>query len=293
MPRFHILTSGSRGDCQPYVALALGLIERGHTVLFSAEARQKSYIEDFGLDFESFAGDPTAILFEKESQQLLRDGKIMALSKKMEEFNRPFAHARKQDMLQAATKFEPDIIITGALVMAETFCIAESLGAGYLPVILGGTYPTSEFPLTFVSSKSLPFKWMNKLTYSACFWMLWSTQREEINEFRQQLNLPPITERKGMLDIIEQRSINHIIACHEIVLPSRRRPADWPCFVKLTNFMFVPSTPESNIDIKIRRFFHADPKSRPLYLGFGSMPAPDPAHLLKMAIALVRCVVNS
>ena len=46
-----ILTYGTRGDVQPFVALALGLKGRGHAVMLCTAARFGAWIEGFGLDF--------------------------------------------------------------------------------------------------------------------------------------------------------------------------------------------------------------------------------------------------
>ncbi len=43
-----IFTYGTRGDLQPYVALALGLIDKGHKVTISATEDFKDFVEGFG-----------------------------------------------------------------------------------------------------------------------------------------------------------------------------------------------------------------------------------------------------
>lgn len=66
-----ILTSGSRGDVQPYVVLGLELARRGHEVVVATEARMERLVTQLGggvLAFHKIAGDPTAMLFSKESQ---------------------------------------------------------------------------------------------------------------------------------------------------------------------------------------------------------------------------------
>jgi UDP:flavonoid glycosyltransferase YjiC (YdhE family) len=46
-----IITSGSRGDVQPYLALALVLKERGYNVRFLTNANFQEMIEPFGFGF--------------------------------------------------------------------------------------------------------------------------------------------------------------------------------------------------------------------------------------------------
>jgi sterol 3beta-glucosyltransferase len=42
-----IVTSGSRGDVQPYCALGLELASRGHSVTLCTERRMESFVKTF------------------------------------------------------------------------------------------------------------------------------------------------------------------------------------------------------------------------------------------------------
>jgi sterol 3beta-glucosyltransferase len=46
-----ILTYGSRGDVQPYVALGLGLQRAGHRVRLAAPEGFEGFVTGYGLDF--------------------------------------------------------------------------------------------------------------------------------------------------------------------------------------------------------------------------------------------------
>jgi sterol 3beta-glucosyltransferase len=56
-----LLTYGSRGDIQPFLALALGLQQAGHTVLLAGPGRFAGWIEEHGVPFAALAGDPEEI----------------------------------------------------------------------------------------------------------------------------------------------------------------------------------------------------------------------------------------
>jgi sterol 3beta-glucosyltransferase len=53
-----LLTYGSRGDVQPYLALALGLQNAGHTVRLAAPHRFVDIITPYGIQFAPLPGDP-------------------------------------------------------------------------------------------------------------------------------------------------------------------------------------------------------------------------------------------
>ena len=64
---FAMLTIGSRGDVQPYIALALRLKKDGHTVVIITHDEFKSWVEGYGIIHRQAGGDPTALM--KLSQQ--------------------------------------------------------------------------------------------------------------------------------------------------------------------------------------------------------------------------------
>ena len=56
-----LLTYGSRGDVQPFLALARGLQEAGHEVKLAAPQRFEAFIRSFGVPCVPLAGDPEVI----------------------------------------------------------------------------------------------------------------------------------------------------------------------------------------------------------------------------------------
>lgn len=53
-----LLTYGSRGDVQPFLALAVGLRNAGHTVILAAPFRFQDLIEQHDIRCTPLAGDP-------------------------------------------------------------------------------------------------------------------------------------------------------------------------------------------------------------------------------------------
>ena len=56
-----ILTTGTRGDTQPYIAIALTLQDMGHTVIVAASEGLTDIVSDYGLRVHPVRGDVTKI----------------------------------------------------------------------------------------------------------------------------------------------------------------------------------------------------------------------------------------
>jgi len=56
--KISILTYGSRGDVQPFLALAVGLRNAGHEVVLAAPHRFSEFIKSYDIECEPLAGDP-------------------------------------------------------------------------------------------------------------------------------------------------------------------------------------------------------------------------------------------
>lgn len=55
--RITILTTGTRGDTQPYLALGIALKKEGHMVRVAAFENYESFVKEHGLEFYPIKGD--------------------------------------------------------------------------------------------------------------------------------------------------------------------------------------------------------------------------------------------
>jgi sterol 3beta-glucosyltransferase len=72
--RIVILTVGSRGDFQPYLALGVGLRDAGHRVSLATHAPFEDEIREAGLEFRPIEGNPREILESEEGLAWLEAG---------------------------------------------------------------------------------------------------------------------------------------------------------------------------------------------------------------------------
>ena len=52
-----ILTLGTRGDMQPFVALGLGLQRAGYDILFISAKNEAAFVSSFGLPYFALSAD--------------------------------------------------------------------------------------------------------------------------------------------------------------------------------------------------------------------------------------------
>src|ERR1700733_3198850 len=79
--RYAIITYGSRGDVQPFIALALGLMARGHKVRLLAPENFKDFVEGFGVTFYPLHGNAEELLYLPEGLRVLKTGNAIAFLK--------------------------------------------------------------------------------------------------------------------------------------------------------------------------------------------------------------------
>lgn len=280
-----ITASGSRGEVQPFIAIAIELRRRGCIVSIASEERMRSLIEEFGFEYKRLAGDPTGALFEPDVQPVLQRGNMMELIKFTEAWDKKFDKAEiLQSYVTACSG--ADIVVGAQLTISQSYCVAEMLRIPFIPVLLGPTLPTSEFPIWALKSLVCYFccgcfvKW----TYNAAFRMLWTSEQKFINPWRVSLGLAPIVHDRGIVDIMEIERPPILIACSPLMCgPHQRVPRDYPSNAHVSGFVFVRTSSPAEVDSELVRFVES--AGRPLvYLGFGSMPAVDPVGLVRIAL---------
>ena len=288
--RVAIATVGTRGDVQPYVALALALQRRGHHVVVATEARMEAFVRGFGggIEWRCIEGDSAGLLFQPEAQKALAESNMWRLIALTTDWDKKFDKASVLRSYEAALA-GADVVVGAGLTMTPSMCVAERLGAAWVPMLLGPTMPTGEFPLFLLAGLACGCRCLNKWTYSVAFKALWNQERPLVNKWRaESLRLAPIKEAMGIVGIVERVAPPILIACSRLFCgPARRVPGDYPPNALVSGFVFVPTVEQSGeaIEPALTAFLaRAASDGKPVvYLGFGSMPSADPARLQRLA----------
>jgi sterol 3beta-glucosyltransferase len=75
---YGLFTYGSRGDVQPYITLASGLMKAGHSVILAAPQNFKTLVESNGIDFHALHGDAEETIYSAECLKVIRSGNDIA-----------------------------------------------------------------------------------------------------------------------------------------------------------------------------------------------------------------------
>lgn len=109
--RIAIQTLGTRGDVQPYVALALGLIGQDHAVQIAAPIQFEPMIRERGIPFAPFPGDFLQLLDTPEAKAAIAGGRGFSARFKLLKHVRPLMQSLINEEWAAARAFGPDIIV--------------------------------------------------------------------------------------------------------------------------------------------------------------------------------------
>ena len=77
--RVAVLAMGSRGDGEPFLALAAGLRRRGHPVVVATHAEFAALVTGADVEFAELGGNPREALSSPQGQRMLADGVAAAV----------------------------------------------------------------------------------------------------------------------------------------------------------------------------------------------------------------------
>jgi sterol 3beta-glucosyltransferase len=264
---YGIVAIGSRGDVQPYVALALGLMERGHRTTVMAHENFKEFVEGYGVEFHPLEGNVEEMLHSDEALKMLKSGRILAFAK----YLRKTREAVSQNLYNGCLK--ADVLVASLLGMPWVDSVAEKTGKPWAIVQLNlPATSTTAFPLAAMDYFNFPL--YNKFTYKLFESFYWRSNKDGINDFRSSIGLPAL-KTPILKKIADQKILN--LHCFSPVL--RARPDDWAAHIDITGFLFLPNEKrranfQEQIPEELTRWL--DDGDKPIYIGFGSIPIPNP-----------------
>lgn len=278
-----ILSIGTRGDVQPYVALGSGLQAAGHQVTLATSPSFAQFVIEHGLRHAPLSLDAMDMMQTSEGRAALGGKGIIALMRQM----RPLMRQMLDEGWQAAQGAGAIIYNPKAL---GGYHIAEKLGvpaflAHPVPVLA----PTGAFAVPALPVYSLGST-LNRLSYQLVLGAAQGPLGGMINQWRKDvLGLPPARRQ----DHLGGQPIPILYGFSRHLVPP---PADWGAHIHVTGSWFLDHRPDWQPSVALVRFLEAGPA--PVYIGFGSMAgrnvtATTEAVLGAVRRAGVRAVLNN
>lgn len=272
--RVLLSTYGTRGDVQPFVALAKALGQRGHEVALCTPTGFRDMVERHGVPY---AHMDNAVL--EVTEAVLRAPTLTERRRLFKGFG-AIIRAGLEDEWRAAQALRPDVLVYHSKALGSHH-IAEKLAAAEFLAMPLPLTKTRAFPVPLLPARDLGGG-LNALSYKivALGNALWAGAT---NDFRvKTLGLPP---RPRFADPMRRRdgsSVPALYAFSPLVLP---RPGDWPSNAHVTGCWFLDEGEGWQPPAELRAFLDAGPP--PVYIGFGSMGA---AHAEARAAKVLEAI---
>jgi sterol 3beta-glucosyltransferase len=275
--RIAMLTYGSRGDVEPFIALGVGLRSAGHSVRLAAPASFGPFIAAYDLAFEPIEGNPGELTEALADRAGLSWPRMVA---RMIEHVVPLA----EDVFRGVEKAAEgaDLIVHSFLMTDAGHTLARSMGvpdlsAQFFPVFL----PTTAFaaaalpdlplgPLYRRATHSLTtavFRYGSRLLYGGI---------RALGSDLPDLAPWPFRRTKGDTTPI-------LFAYSPHILP---KPPSWPSWAHVTGYWELPLPVGWRPPEALRRFLKAGPA--PIYFGPGSVRSEHMERLLRNVVAACR-----
>jgi sterol 3beta-glucosyltransferase len=269
--RIAIQALGTRGDVQPYVALALGLLSDGHDVQLAGPMQFETMARERGVPFAPLPGEFLELINTPEGKAAMASGPAgFGAGLKLLKYIRPLMRKLLDAEWLAVRDFQPDVIVHHPKSIASPH-MAEKLGRPFiLASPLPGFTPTSAFPTPLLPFANLgPF---NRASHGLATNASNVLFRRLLSDWRATTLGMPGSPAKRL------RARGTIYAYSPSVLA---KPADWNEDVLVSGYWFL-DTPAWEPDDDLRAFIQSG--SPPVYIGFGSMPELDAEHVTKICI---------
>ena len=265
--RITILTTGTRGDTQPYLALGLALKNVGQTVRVAAFENYEDFVKSYGLEFFPIKGDITrmaASLSTKDARQADNPFKVILSFNKL----KSFVVDIQQDFYNACLGSDAIVYHPGAAI---GYFAAQYLK---IPAILATPFPmtpTADYPALIFYDTIRLGKIYNFSTHKIFEQIMWFASSSAVKQFWFKKFGKTPEKFESPFGKQKTRQNPTIISCSKYVFP---QPDDWPAHVETTGYWFGE---ESNWqpDNRLLDFLQKGPA--PVYVGFGSLGNPAQA----------------
>ena len=279
--RILLLTEGSRGDIEPFLALAVALKKAGYDVIFSAGKNFADIVNMTGVCFREMSVDYHEIMKSDEIDSLYGENLFITFIRSWRNIKRRFIPVIRQSLHDAwQVAHDADVIIYHPKSLAGYHIAEKKNIPAFIFLLTPLLVSTKEFPLPL-----LPFRncgvLFNKISYRIPKLLLLA-YHNVINRWRKdELGL----RGKSFFDSYLCIRGKPIPVIHEVSPSVIPRPSDWPSHAVMPGYFFLDHSSWSPPDDLVS-FLSSGPP--PVYISFGSAGYGDSQRLTQIVVDAVR-----
>ena len=277
--RVGMISAGTRGDVQPFLALGQELQARGHHVAICCPMLCVDLVHDHGIEAFGISYDPKAAILSPGMQRAIGDGDGSGCV-------RAVCEAQRQQILETGidpadevhsfmTEFRADVLVghpsfVPLIVVAEAFSVplVNALFMPFLPsrVMQPGWYTQSQ--LEEEGFLNCPLQahrhlWDQYINTDAL---------KQLNEVRSRWGMQPYKDCSEVQAIYQSAPEANCWSTHMLQAPSDLAQ-EFP-LAQQTGYLFADAPEHYELPAALLRFLENGQK--PIYIGFGSLCVGDP-----------------
>jgi sterol 3beta-glucosyltransferase len=269
--RILLVTVGTRGDVQPFVALAQALRARDKEPVICVNADLAPFVERAGVELRPMALDVGAFYERPEVRALLSRSDVPGLVA----YSHRWLHEVEPAITEGLERASRDVdgIVSGFFVDDFAAACAE---ARRMPFVLSGFapwMPARGLASIVLSPRPLPFEWLNRASHVLTERLAFHPRRALVNRFRARLGLLPA--RASMLASIARTGAPFLGAWSPLLVPA---PPSYGPLQRVTGAWRLPPSVrdawQERPSAALEGWLAAGPP--PVFLSFGSMPMLAP-----------------
>jgi sterol 3beta-glucosyltransferase len=280
--RVALLPAGTRGDHQPYLALAHEFRARGHEVEITATRNQAHIVRKAGFEPRVIPFDAAELLETTAAKRALASGKTLPFIRIMLDTVRIIEGERGVAMHEvlARTCASADVVVACASTLPWAMEFREKTGT---PVIGCLPYPlerTDEFPSSFMAKNMTSSRILSRATYTLFELSYTFLYRKVDRQLRRQMGLAGRPRNPFRRLRAERIPLVHMVS--PVLLP---KPHDWPERATVVGASILPSLlrdawGEAVVDPELDAWL--DEGEPPIYFCMTGMPVLDPVECREM-----------
>ena len=261
-----ITAVGTRGDLQPYVALAIGLKNAGHEVLIVSAKNEETFVRNYGLDFYAL---------DVDIQKIMDGGDVQEMAKGSNPFKFIVSHLKGSKSLKALM-VKTQAEIWDACTNADLIIFHPGMPLGFFLAKEKNKIAVLATPFPVVSTKDYPSilfyalpklgSYYNLLTHFIFDKVFWALSKSAIKTFwdttiKSNINfsISPLKQqiKSGGLVL---NGYSELLFAHS---------KKWKNNIHTSGSWIIDTEPNIVPPIELDNFINNG--EAPIYIGFGSM----------------------